>query len=493
MPEQPNILIIMTDQHAPSVMGCAGDTIVRTPNLDRMADEGMRFTNAYCASPLCVPSRMSFMSCRTPSSNEVWNNNHILDPSIPTWAHAMTLAGYETSLIGRMHFVGPDTRHGFEKRPIGDGSASYPGVDRKGGPMWQYFPSATSGQSREAVEIAGRGATHYQWQDEERTRVAKRFFEERASKPQGRPFAAVLGYSLPHCPFVAPKDLFNYYYDRIDIPQVEEHQPETIRRFRKLRGIADPDLDEERIRVARAAYYGLCEHIDALIGEVLECLESTGIAENTLIIYTSDHGEMAGVHGCWWKSNFYEDSVGVPLIARFPGRVPAGTTNGVICNLMDLGPTGADLAGTELPFPHSGESLLEAMESGSDGGRPNVTFSELVDRRGGKPLAVRMIRTGPWKLWVYADEAGLPPALFNIDEDPNEKNDLGTDPAYEGIRHKLFEEVHKGWDPEYAMRRTEEKQKAWDILRDWGRQVQPDAPDHLVYPPSEYEADVELL
>ncbi len=493
MAEQPNVLIIMTDQHAPSVMGCAGDSLVRTPNLDRMASEGMRFTNAYCPAPLCVPSRMSFMSCRTPSANEVWNNNHMLDPAIPTWAHGMTLAGYETILIGRMHFVGTDTRHGFEKRPIGEGGAGYPGSPRKGGPMWQYFPGSTSGQSRPAVEIAGRGPTHYQWQDEERTRVAKQFFEERATNPQERPFAAVLGYTLPHCPFIAPKDLFDYYYDKIDIPSVEENQPETIKRFRKLRGITEPDLDEERIRVARAAYYGLCEHIDALVGEVLETLETTGIAKDTLIIYTSDHGEMAGNHGCWWKSNFYEDSVGVPLIARYPGMVPAGTTNEVICNLMDLGPTAAELAGNPLPFENDGESLLQAMKTGTDGGRSDETYSEFVDRRGGAPLACRMIRTGPWKLWVYADGEGLPPALFNVEEDPEEKNDLGTDPAHEQIRNELLDRIYDGWDPQYAMRRTNEKHEAWDILTEWGKTVQPDNPDKLVYPPSEYEAEVELL
>jgi choline-sulfatase len=282
---------------------------------------------------------MSFMTSRTPSANEVWNNKHILSSGIPTWATIMTIAGYETSLLGRMHFYGPDQRHGFQYRPIGERTAGPVGMDEKGGPLWTRFPRSTTGQSRQAVEIAGRGRTHYQWSDEERTRVAVRWLREKANAEPQRPFAAVLGYTLPHCPFVAVKEFFDYYYDQVDIPTVEERQPATIRRFQRIRGLVDPPLPEERIRVARAAYYGLCEHIDSLIGQVLDTLEETGLARDTLVIYTSDHGEMAGEHGCWWKSNYYEGSVGIPLIARWPGEVRSSSETEAVCNLMDLGPT----------------------------------------------------------------------------------------------------------------------------------------------------------
>jgi len=125
--QRPNVLLIMTDQHSKHFLGSYGNDIVRTPNLDRLASEGMRFTSAYCPAPLCVPSRMSFMTSRTPSRNRVWNNEGILSSAIPTWAHVLTAAGYETSLIGRMHFKGLDTRHGFENRPIGEPGASPPG------------------------------------------------------------------------------------------------------------------------------------------------------------------------------------------------------------------------------------------------------------------------------------------------------------------------------------------------------------------------------
>ena len=131
---QPNILLLMTDQHSKYHLGCYGDDLVRTPHLDKLAASGVRFDNAYCASPVCVPSRMSFMTSRRPSANQVWNNNHILRSDIPTWAHALGIGGYETALIGRMHFVGADQRHGFEKRPLGEYSAHHPGASRQGGP-----------------------------------------------------------------------------------------------------------------------------------------------------------------------------------------------------------------------------------------------------------------------------------------------------------------------------------------------------------------------
>ena len=126
MADRPNILVIMSDQHSKFHIGCYGDEVVRTPHMDRLAAEGIRFNNAYCAAPLCVPSRMAFMTSRTPTANRVWTNSQILSSAIPTWAHGMGAAGYETALIGRMHFVGSDQRHGFERRPIGEWGAHHP-------------------------------------------------------------------------------------------------------------------------------------------------------------------------------------------------------------------------------------------------------------------------------------------------------------------------------------------------------------------------------
>jgi len=481
----------MTDQHSKHFLGCYGNQIVRTPNLDRLASEGMRFTSAYCPAPLCVPSRMAFMTGRTPSRNRVWNNQGILG-TIPTWAHVLSAAGYETSLIGRMHFKGPDQRHGFENRPIGEPSASHPGCgfvctepDKKCSAHYH----GGSGQSRSCVTRAGRGKTTYQYFDEQRIPKACEYLRQHA-KSQDRPFAAVLGLTLPHCPFIAPKELYGYYAKHVDLPRIEQDQPATIRRFREVRGILTPP-SEHQIRVARAAYYGMCEHVDSLIGQALDTLEQTGLAENTLVVYTTDHGEMAGDHGCWWKSNYYEGSAGVPLVARLPGRIAPGSVSGAVCGLMDLGPTLAEIAGKGMPDA-SGRSLWSTMQGRHPKSWNDETYSELCDSRGGF-LPSRMIRSGKWKLWTYVDSANLPPALFNLENDPGELHDLGRDPKYADVRKELLAKIHADWHPEAVRRDTIQATKDYNTLARWGRAVNPPCPDMMKIPPPSYEANVELL
>ena len=452
----------------------------------------MRFASAYCPSPLCVPSRMSFMTSRLPCRNRVWTNQHILSSAIPTWAHVLGAAGYETALIGRMHFVGPDQRHGFELRPLGEYSARHPGVPEAGGPRWTRFPGSTSGQCRQAVEIAGTGTTTYQWFDERVTEATCRFLTRKAPGSGRRPFAAVAGFVLPHCPFVAPPDLFEYYHGRVGIPKVEEDQPESIVRWRASRGVLDPPLSEERIRIARAAYFALCEYYDSLLGRILDCLDETGLARNTLVVYTSDHGEMAGEHGCWWKSNYYEGSAGVPLLLRLPGTVPDASECRAVCNLIDLGPTFADVAGVDPPPGTDGRSLWPWARAESVPEWRDETFSELVDRLTGMAPS-RMIRSGRWKLWLHADVEEPTPALFDLDTDPDEQCDLAREPALAGIREQLLGKLREGWDPARIAAAAREGNRDHDTIAAWGRSVRPECEDTLAVPPSSLEDDVVLL
>ena len=489
--DKPNILLIMSDQHSKHVLSCYGNKIVRTPNLDRLAAEGIRFTDAYCPAPLCVPSRMSFMTARTPSRNRVWTNKNILNSETPTWAHLMRLAGYDTALIGRMHFEGPDQRHGFDERPIGERSAGPPGMKLRGGPMHTRFPSSTHGQSRPSVEIAGKGRTLRQWADEARMQAAVDWIEARGRNPGPHPFAAVAGFVLPHCPFIAPESLFDYYYGRIDVPQIEEDQPLSTRRFRARCDILEPPLDPEHIRVARAAYFGLCEQVDILIGRVLDALDRSGLAENTLVIYTSDHGDMAGEHGCWWKSIYYEGSAGIPMIARWPGVIRTGTTQSAICSLMDIGPTFAEIAGAEFPYPVQGRSLLRLMTDETDPDWIQETVSEFVERRGMIPS--RMIRSGPWKLWQDHGPDAPPPVLFNLQDDPDELRDLADDPDHTEIRRDLLEKLRADWNPDTVRRECAEREQHYDLLAAHTRATDAQSPDNIEYPPAEYEADVRLL
>jgi len=484
-----NVLILISDQHSKFHLGCYGDPLVRTPNLDRLAADGMRFDNAYCPAPLCVPSRMSFMTSRRPTANQVWTNGHILSSAIPTWAHAMGAAGYETALIGRMHFVGPEQRHGFERRPVGEYSAVHPGADRLGVPQFRQLPASTSGQARVSVEMAGVGRTTYQAFDETIAAAACDYLAEQARGPGDRPFAAVAGFVLPHCPFVAPQELFDYYYDRVDVPQPSEEErrqePAAVTRYKSRRGILDP-LPAERIRVARAAYFGMCEYFDRQVGRVLDQLEATGLAPNTLVLYCSDHGEMAGEHGMWWKSSYYEGSVGVPLVARLPGVVPGSSSSETICNLMDLGPTLVEMCGAE-PMPAvDGHSLWTELQGERDVTRPDQTFSEHGPTRGEAPS--RMVRQGKWKLYKYHDET--PPVLYDLETDPEELRDLGSEPEVAEVREELLRSLYNGWDPTCVRRESAALDRDMGALTAWGQAVQPAQPDALPVPDAE---DVRLL
>jgi choline-sulfatase len=264
-----------------------------------------------------------------------------------------------------------------------------------------------------------------------------------------------------------------------------------IRRFKRLRGIDEP-LPTERIRVARAAYFGLCEHLDRQVGKILHTLDETGLSARTLVIYCTDHGEMAGEHGCWWKSNYYEGSVGIPLIARLPGTISEGTKNSTICNLMDLGPTLVEMAmeagdSETQPMPEvDGQSLWRVLKGEQDPRRSEETFSEYLG--GIEHVPSRMIRRGPWKVLKYHDST--PPAMYNLGRDPGEMEDLGQDPRYESVRAELLKRLYDGWDPDKVLLESASLERDLRVISRWGRAVRPEHEDTLPVPDVE---KVELI
>jgi choline-sulfatase len=426
----------MSDQHNKKLLGCYGNEIIRTPNLDRLASEGMMLKNAYCPAPLCVPSRMSFMTGRIPSNNKIWTNCGHLSSEIPCWPHYLSLAGYETALIGRMHFEGPDQWHGFQKRPVGE--ISYPieswGIKKMG-----------NVQQRKASLVAGKGTSPYQWYDDRITEYTCEYLREKAIN-KSTPFAAVTGLLLPHNPYIAPEDLYYYYYDKIDIPEVEtQNDPPDVSIYKQVHGFEKP-LHPEQTRRARAAYFALCEYTDIVVGKILDCLEKTGLAENTIVIYVSDHGDMAGEKGCWTKSNYYEGSAGIPMLIRAPGIVTPGTICNSVVNLYDLPPTLCDLADTEPMNYIDGRSMLSLLR-GEKSEWKNETYSELCNLTSGSNIISRMIRSGDWKLWYDATNK-VSPALFNLKDDPEEINNLAADPEYKTKIDELMKKLFDNWNPD---------------------------------------------
>lgn len=437
MPAQPNIVLLLSDQHAPSALGCAGHPFVRTPHLDALAARGVRFADTSCGNPLCVPSRMTFLTARHSSDIAVWTNACQLPSNLATFVHHLTIAGYETILCGRMHFDGLDQRHGYERRILGDVHAHL-----------EHIPRATCGQHADGVRPAGPGRTAYQVYDDAVFATAREFLAGWDAAPGDRPFFLTVGGVLPHCPFICPKPLFDEYFPLTDVPALPPDYLATLhpylRRWRECRAV--DTLTEHEIRTARAAYYGLVTYLDQLIGNLLATLAATRYADNTIVIYASDHGEMAGHHRMWWKSSFYQESVGVPQIWSWPGHFGAGRVCERVTSLLDVGPTLVDLADGEAMPLVRGRSLRGFLEEGDVPGWDDVAYSEYGGLQGDLPA--RMVRRGPWKLCHYHGHDQ--PQLFHLHDDPGEWHDLGTSAEHTALAAELQALVRDGWDGQHV-------------------------------------------
>ena len=498
---RPNIILIMSDQHNPHVMGCEGNRVVRTLNLDALAKGGVRFTSAYCPSPLCVPSRAGFMTAKYPSRVECYDNGGILSPEAPTFAHALSRAGYETVLCGRMHFEGEDQFHGFEKRLAGD--CMHWLTDETRG----VRPNSLDGQTAPAVAISGYGRTGYEAYDEFVTQKACEFlsscrggpmcppsspFERQEAKQkegphmggplqekqENRSFCLVVGTMLPHNPLIARKDLFEYYLARVtcELPSEDElrRMHPAIRVWRERRGV--DELTPEQHRRALAAYCALVTEMDENVGRIVAAARAAD--PDAVVIYTSDHGDMASEHGMWWKSCFFEGSARVPLIISradipvchsvrtdrnvCPTRKDGGADIPVcpravdaVVSLLDLGPTLIDLAGGEPMSDVDGRSLVPFLEGTPPADWPSETFSEYGGAHGDPPSC--MVRSGEWKRMYYSefdpfdgpDPSGPLRAgsclLFNLREDPREQRDRAGDPACREVVERLRAKILSRW------------------------------------------------
>ena len=470
---KPNLLYIHTDQHTPFVTGCYGDRLVQTPHLDRLAANGVIFENAYCNSPICVPSRMSMLTGRFPYQNRVWTNEHILDSGIPTIAHSWGAAGYHPVLFGRMHSLGPDQLHGYAERYIGDHSPNYvhgPSVDRG-------VLNGTAGPHRISLEKSGSGQSAYQVHDEYVTAATVDYLnqlgvEQRAGQLE-QPFCITVGYMLPHAPFVARKEDFDLYRYTISLPTIDEPFSENlhphIRWWREHTDIKS--VTEIEIRRARAAYWGLVGRIDIMIGEILDALTANNLMENTAIVYTSDHGDMLGEHGLWWKHTFYEHSARVPLIISWPEKIAGNQRRKEVVSALDATATLLEMLDAP-PLPgSSGRSLLPLVTE-PDATWDNVAFSEYCSDQfcGDQPCFQRMIRRDEWKLVYYH---GQESQLFNLNDDPNELRNLAGESRYQEVLKDLTARVLDGWDPHAIAQEMALKRDELAIMKDWAQNINP--------------------
>jgi choline-sulfatase len=443
--------MIMSDEHAPQFSGAYGHPLVQTPHVDRLAAGGVLFEHAYCNSPLCVPSRMSFLTGRYASEIGVWDNASPLASDIPTWPHLLRAAGYDVVLAGKQHFVGTDKLHGFRAQLAADlhSEHTHPIFDwadgtPKAANPWPSLSQAGPGETREiAADDQAESAALAYLRDPDRHR---------------QPWALNVSFLAPHFPLVVPEPYWNRYPpEAVDLPVIPEGhlqgQHPVYQRMRRMFGLVE--FPEELVRRGRAGYYGLITYLDDKIGCLLDALDETGLAENTIVVYVSDHGEMAGEHGMWRKSNFYEHSVRVPLVMRWPGRLPEGRRVAEVVSLVDVVATLVDAAGASPVGPLSGDSLLP-LARGDDLATPwkDEAFAEYLAHGVARPMA--MLRSGRYKLNYSLDDA---PELYDLDEDPGELRDLAADPAYRAALEELRTRLLANWDPVTLERRVRQSQR----------------------------------
>jgi choline-sulfatase len=474
---RPDMLFFFSDQHARGVAGFAGDPLAQTPNLDRIAASGACFDSAYCPSPICTPSRMSFLSGQWPHEQACWTLEDQLRSDVPTYAHALGAAGYRTILCGRMHSVGPDQLHGYTERDVGDCSPNWPGAPRQD----LGVLAGAQGPARVSLERSGRGQSGYEVVDRAATAAALARIEEiRRARAAGstQPVFLTVSFLLPHCPFVARAEDFDLFEGRVGPPRIarpdRDSEHPTTAAWRTTCGIDDPD--PEAVTRARTAYYGLVWRLDAMIGEVLDAWQAAGLGENSLVAYASDHGEMLGDHGLFWKNCFYEGSVGIPLVLSWPGRVLPGMRCPRVVNLVDLGATFLDAAGAP-PLPRSrGRSLL-GIAADPDAPWIDETYSEYVTDEtpqwtGKATVQQRMVRSGRWKLIVTR---GARPQLFDLEADPDELYDRAEDPVLDDIRRDLEARAWRGWDADAITREVAARRLEKDVMARWAAQTRPDS------------------
>ncbi|MEZ5863711.1 MAG: sulfatase-like hydrolase/transferase [Geminicoccaceae bacterium] len=472
---RPNLLFILSDQHAQRFAGCYGNGFGLTPNLDRLAARGVVFDRAYCPSPICLPSRASLLTGKHPHRHRCWTNSDALPSDEPTYAHALGAAGYRPELIGRMHFVGPDQLHGFVARPIGDHNSNWLGVSGVGHGIFQ----GTAGPDAISVVRSGAGRAAYEIKDEHTTEVALRRLDEiaaeRAAGDQS-PFCLTVGLMLPHPPYVVNDEDFDALPEAIEEPEIaavpagSDHP--WLRWWRDRSGAAGLSTADQRR--ARRAYAALVRKMDRLIGQILDRLEAAGLADDTLVVYSSDHGDHAGDRGLWWKHTFYDESARIPLIMAWPGVLPAGERRQQVANLVDLPPTFAEALGGEALPDIDGRSLLAVAK---DGATPwcDETFSEYCtdtsfDFAHGEYAIQRMLLRGRYKYVYYH---GFPDQLFDLETDPLEQHDLSGDPRLAGVRLAMRAATLAGWSPAAIHHTLAEREARKALWAKWGEQVRP--------------------
>jgi choline-sulfatase len=456
---QPNILIFMVDQLNGTFFPDGPAEWLHAPNLKKLAARSTRFANSYTASPLCAPGRASFMSGLLPSRSRVYDNAAEFASDIPTYAHHLRGAGYQTCLSGKMHFVGPDQLHGFEERLTTD---IYP-ADFGWTPDYRKPGERIDWWYHNMGSVTGAGVAEISNQmeyDDEVAFQARQKVYDLARGKDARPWCLTVSFTHPHDPYVARKTYWDLYEDCDHLlPDVtamayEDHDPHAQRIF-DANDWRSFDIREEDIRRSRRAYFANISYLDDKIGEVMEALETT--RQEAIILFVSDHGDMLGERGLWFKMCFYEGSARVPIMISAPDMQPGLVTDPV--SNIDICPTLCDLAGVSMeevaPWT-TGESLVPLGQGAT---RDTPVAMEYAAEASYAPLVC--LRYGKWK---YTRCALDPDLLFDLEADPQELTNLAEHPDHQGTVTTLRAKSEVRWDLEAFDAQVRESQaRRWVV------------------------------
>ena len=423
---KPNILFIMSDEHNATVLGANGNKIISTPNLDRLAAAGVSFDACYCNSPLCVPSRESFLSGQYISRNGVWGNSCELPRAdIPAIPNLLNAAGYESFLCGKMHLAA-DRRYGyvdfggdFNTSQKNGGVARRPADNLPGKGYSARFKSFHTGEKSSILQ-----------HDEKVTEGALAFLKNR--KADDKPFFFTVGYLAPHFPLIVPEKYWKNYEGRVPMPIIPPGYLDSLPLNYKhdRAGFQMENVPPEVVKKGRELYYGLTQWMDEQVGQVLDALRASPFAENTVIVYTADHGENMGEHGLWWKNVMYDSAARVPLIVSWPPRWKGGARRSGVCSLVDLARTLVEIGGGTAPESWDGTSMLPWLD------HANAPWKDqAVVEYYSHPIAsgYAMIRKGQFKYTYHTPPDEKHPAqreLYDMSADPGELKNLAADSAY---------------------------------------------------------------
>jgi choline-sulfatase len=433
-----NLLFLFADQHGRDFLGCYGHPLVQTPNLDRLAAQGTRFTHGYTNCPICVPARAALHTGRYVHQIRNWNNAIAYDGRVDSWAHRLRGQGRRVDAIGKLHFQSHANDNGWSEEintmHIAEGVGDILSCLRTN-PRMRH--------NRSGVMEAGPGPSSYQQYDTTNSAHACRWLAEHAQDEQ--PWALFLSFACPHPPFIAPADCFELY-DPADVPmppqwqQAEWPQHPTLAFMRRFFDFEEP-FDEASLRRLIVTYYAMCTFVDRQVGKVLETVDRLNLNHATRIIYSSDHGEHLGARGLVGKSTMYDESAAVPFIVAGPD-VPVGGVVGTPVSLVDCFPTILEATGTKLS---PGDADLPGTSLWHLAQAPEQERLVLSEYHALTPNAVYMLRNRRYKYIHYTYEA---PQLFDLDADPREETDLAQLPEHQGTLEWFAGELRARLHPE---------------------------------------------